>query len=64
MEKLMELLKEPFKKPTPLELIAKQLATAHIELLEAEQGVDYANSIVEYNRAVIARLNARIEAYK
>jgi hypothetical protein len=64
MEKLLQLLKEPFKKPTPLELIAKQLATAHIELLEAEQGVDYANSIVEYNRAVIARLNARIEAYK
>lgn len=64
MEKLLTLIKEPFKKPTPLELIAKQLATAHLELLEAEQGVDYANSIVEYNRAVIARLNARIEAYK
>ena len=64
MEKLLTLMKEPFKKPTPLELIAKQLATAHLELLEAEQGVDYANSIVEYNRAVIARLNARIEAYK
>lgn len=64
MEKLLTLLKEPFKKPTPLELIAKQLATAHIELLEAEQGVDYANSIVEYNKAVIARLNARIEVYK
>jgi len=64
MEKLLTLLKEPFKKPTPLELIAKQLATAHIELLEAEQGVDYANSIVEYNKALIARLNARIEVYK
>lgn len=64
MEKLLTLMKEPFKKPTPLELIAKQLATAHLELLEAEQGVDYANSVVEYNRAVIARLNARIEAYK
>jgi len=64
MEKLLTLLKEPFKKPTPLELIAKQLATAHIELLEAEQGVDYANSIVEYNKAVIARLNTRIEVYK
>jgi hypothetical protein len=64
MEKLLTLLKEPFKKPTPLELIAKQLATAHIELLEAEQGVDYAKSIVEYNKAVIARLNTRIEVYK
>lgn len=57
-------MKEPFKKPTPLELIAQQLATAHIELLQAEQGVDYANSIVEYNKAVITRLNARLEVYK
>ena len=64
MEKLLQLMKEPFKKPTPLELIAQQLATALIELLQAEQGVDYANSIVEYNKAVIARLNARLEVYK
>jgi hypothetical protein len=64
MEKLLTLMKEPFKKPTPLELIAKQLAEAHIELLEAEQGVDYANSIVSYNKTVISRLNARIEEYK
>lgn len=64
MHKLLELMKEPFKKPSPLELIAQQLATAHIDLLQAEQGVDYANSIVEYNKAVISRLNARLEAYK
>ena len=64
MHKLLQLLKEPFKKPTPLELIAQQLAAAHLELLEAEQGVDYASSIVSYNKTVIARLNARIEEYK
>jgi len=64
MKKLLTLMKEPFKKPSPLELIAQQLAIAHIELLQAEQGVDYANSIVEYNKAVIARLNARLEVYK
>ena len=62
--KLLQLMKEPFKKPTPLELIAQQLSDAHIELLNAEQGVDYAASIVDYNRTVITRLNKRLEEYK
>ena len=64
MHKLLELMKEPFKKPSPLELVAQQLATAHIDLLQAEQGVDYANSIVSYNKTVISRLNERIKEYK
>jgi hypothetical protein len=64
MHKLLELMKEPFKKPSPLELIAQQLATAHIDLLQAEQGVDYANSIVSYNKTVINRLNERLKEYK
>lgn len=64
MKKLLEFMKEPFKKPSPLELIAQQLATAHIDLLQAEQGVDYANSIVSYNKTVISRLNERMEQYK
>ena len=63
MHKLLELMKEPFKKPSPLELIAQQLATAHIDLLQAEQGVDYANSIVSYNKTVINRLNERLKEY-
>lgn len=62
--KLFQLLKEPFKKPTPLELIAQQLSDAHIELLNAEQGVDYAASIVSYNKTVITRLTERLEEYK
>jgi len=64
MKKLLELLREPFKKPSPLELIAQQLSDAHLELLRAEQGVDYAASIVSYNKTVIARLTKRIEEYK
>jgi hypothetical protein len=64
MKKLLALLREPFKKLTPLELIAQQLAEAHLELLHAEQGVDYASSIVAYNKTVIARLNERIQEYK
>ena len=64
MRKLLELLREPFKKPSPLELIAQQLSDAHLELLRAEQGVDYAASIVSYNKTVIARLSKRMEEYK
>lgn len=61
---LRELLKEPFKKPTPLEVIAAELAEAHLAKLEAETAVEYAQSIVDYNVNRITRLNARVEEYK
>ena len=64
MNKLLTLLKEPFKKPSPLEVIATELAHAHLEKLEAETAVEYAQSIVDYNVNRIARLNARVEEYK
>lgn len=64
MSKLMELLKEPFKRPTPLELIATELADAHMEKLNAETAVEYAQSIVDYNVTRIERLNTRLEEYK
>jgi hypothetical protein len=62
--RFMELMKEPFKKPTPLEMIAAELADAHLEKLDAETAVEYAQSIVNYNTTRIARLNARLEEYK
>ena len=61
---LMEMLKEPFKKPTPLEMIARELAHSHLEKLEAETAVEYAQSIVDYNVTRIKRLNERVEEYK
>lgn len=62
--RLMELLKEPFRKPSPLEVIASELAHAHLEKLEAETACEYAQSVVDYNVNRIARLNARMEEYK
>jgi len=62
--RFMELMKEPFKKPTPLEMIAAELADAHLEKLNAETAVEYAQSIVNYNTTRIVRLNARLEEYK
>ena len=61
---LMEMLKEPFRKPSPLEVIAKELAHSHLEKLEAETAVEYAQSIVDYNVTRIKRLNERVEEYK
>jgi len=61
---IVELLREPFKKPTPLEMIAAELADAHLRKLEAETAVEYAQSIVDYNVNRIKRLNERVEEYK
>jgi hypothetical protein len=62
--RFMELMKGPFKKPSPLEMIAAELADAHLEKLSAETAVEYAQSIVDYNVTRITRLNARLEEYK
>jgi len=62
--RFMELMKEPFKKPSPLEVIAAELADAHLEKLNAETAVEYAQSIVDYNTTRIERLNTRLEEYK
>jgi hypothetical protein len=61
---LRELFKEPFKKPSPLELIAAELAEAHLSKLQAETAVEYAQSIVDYNVNRIKRLNERLDEYK
>jgi hypothetical protein len=61
---IRELLKEPFRKPTPLQVIAEELAEAHLAKLQAETAVEYAQSIVDYNVNRIERLNNRMEEYK
>jgi hypothetical protein len=57
-------MREPFRKPSPLEVIATELAHAHLEKLEAETAVEYAQSVVDYNVTRIKRLNERMEEYK
>jgi hypothetical protein len=61
---LFDLLKEPFRKPSPLELIAAELDESHREKLTAETAVEYAQSIVDYNVNRIARLNKRLDEYR
>ena len=62
--KFIDLMKEPFKKPTPLEMIAAELADAHLSKLEAETAVEYAQSIVDYNVVRITRLISRMDEYR
>ena len=61
---LVDMFKERLREPTPLEVISRELAQAHLEKLEAETAVDYAQSIVDYNNVRIARLNAHLKTYK
>jgi hypothetical protein len=55
--KLVQLFKEKLRDPTPLEVVSKELAEAQLEMLQAETAVDYAESIVMYNKVRIERLN-------
>jgi uncharacterized protein YutE (UPF0331/DUF86 family) len=54
-------IKERMRQPTPLEMIIKELAAAHLAKLEAESAVDYAKSVVAYNDARIKRLDAYLK---
>ena len=61
---LRDLIKDPFRKPSPLEMIAAELDESHREKLTAETAVEYSQSIVDYNVTRIERLNKRLEEYK
>lgn len=61
---LFDMVKERLREPTPLEMVSRELAQAHLEKLEAETAVDYAQSIVDYNNVRISRLNAHLRTYK
>lgn len=62
--KLLDIIKDKLRPPTPLELIAAELARAHVSKLEAESAVDWGIANVEYNKNRITRLNERISEYK
>jgi len=61
---IVTLIRNYFRKPTPLEVIAAELAIAQLSKLEAETAVDYAVSVVRYNDTRIARLTKHLAAYQ
>jgi len=58
---MINYIKDRMRQPTPLEMITKELAAAHLAKLEAESAVDYAKSVVAYNDARIKRLDAYLK---
>jgi hypothetical protein len=62
--KFLKFLKDYWREMTPLEVVTKELAQAHLDRLEAEGAVEYANAVLEYNMTRIERLNTRIKEYK
>ena len=61
---MITFIKNYFRRPTPLEVIAAELANAQLAKLEAETAVDYAVSVVRYNDTRIKRLEQHINNHK
>ena len=59
-EAISRFIRELLRAKTIHEVIAKELREAHLKKLEAESGVEYAVSIVQYNEKRIKRLEARL----
>ena len=59
-ETFSKVIKEIARTKTLREIIAKELREAHQKKLEAESGVEYAVSIVQYNEKRIKRLEQRL----
>ena len=62
--KFFKFLKDYWRDLTPAEVIAKELAQAHLDRLEAEGAVEYARAVLDLNLARIDRLNIRMGEYK
>jgi hypothetical protein len=57
-------LKNYYKELTPIEVIQRELAQAHLDRLEAEGAVEYAQAVLDLNMTRIERLNNRLGEYK
>jgi hypothetical protein len=60
----LKFLKDYWRDLTPVEVIARELAQAHLDRLEAEGAVEYAQAVLDLNLSRIERLNTRMEEYK
>ena len=60
MTNLIKDLKILFQRMTPMQMAVDELAEAELSLLKAETGVEYATSLVMYNKARVKRLKSYI----
>jgi len=62
--KFLNFLKDYYRELTPVEVIQRELAQAHLDRLEAEGAVEYAQAVLDLNMTRIERLNNRLGEYK
>jgi hypothetical protein len=60
-ETIIAFIKDMLRPRTLEELIAKEMREAYISKMEAEKALEYATSVVEYNRNRIRRLEERVK---
>jgi len=60
-ETIIAFVKDMLRPRTLEELIAKEMREAYISKMEAEKALEYATSVVEYNRNRIRRLEERVK---
>jgi hypothetical protein len=63
-ELTVKYLKDLVKPRTIREVILKEMREAHLRKLEAESGVEYAVSVVQYNEKRIKRLEDRLQYHE
>jgi hypothetical protein len=61
-ETIIAFIKDMLRPRTLEEIIAKEMREAYISKMEAEKALEYATSVVEYNRNRIRRLEERLKA--
>ena len=62
--KILKFIKDYYRELTPAEVIQRELAQAHLDRLEAEGAVEYAQAVLDLNMTRIERLKARLGEYK
>ena len=60
-EIFINFMRDMLRPRTLSEIINKELREAYLSKMQAEQSLEYANSIVEYNRQRIRRLEERLK---
>ena len=60
----LKFLKEYWRDLRPTEVIQRELAQAHLDRLEAEGAVEYAQAVLDLNLNRIERLKTRLGEYK
>ena len=60
-ETIIAFIKDMLRSRTLEEIIAKEMREAYLSKMEAEKALEYATSVVEYNRSRIRRLEERLK---